>query len=345
MLTVTADALPTDEDEFWVHELIGAAVQDPTGAALGTVIAVEANPASDLLVLDGDRLIPLVFVVSHAPGSGGRRSARRALGVVVRIDVFTIFPEYLEGSARTFADRPGARTSGRSNCDCTTRATTPADRHRTVDDSPFGGGPGMVMTPEPLFAAVEAVDPPRPLLLLAASGRRFDQAMARELAASPGFSLVCGRYEGVDQRVADHLCDGELSIGDVVLAGGEAAALVVIEAVTRLVPGVMGNDASAVEESFSGDPLDYRLLEYPHYTRPAEFRGWPVPEVLRSGDHERVARWRRAMALRRTLDRRPDLLPGGRAPARPLGSGPARRVLESGPVGLASPLPQICPKD
>jgi tRNA (guanine37-N1)-methyltransferase len=230
----------------------------------------------------------------------------------VRIDVFTIFPEYLE--------RPlGLSLIGRAREQRAVdlRLHDPrehtADRHRTVDDAPFGGGPGMVMTPEPLFAAVEAVDPPRPLLLLAASGRRFDQAFAQELAELPGFSLICGRYEGVDQRVADHLCDGELSIGDVVLAGGEAAALVVIEAVTRLVPGVMGNDASAVEESFSDDPLEYRLLEYPQYTRPAEFRGWPVPEVLRSGDHERVARWRRAMALRRTLDRRPDLLPGGRA--------------------------------
>jgi len=154
---------------------------------------------------------------------------------------------------------------------------------------------------------VEAETPPRPLLLLGAGGRPFDQAFARELAAGDGFSLLCGRYEGVDQRVAEHLCDGELSVGDVVLAGGEAAALVVIEAVGRLVPGVMGNEASGSEESFSEG-----LLEYPQYTRPAEFRGWAVPEVLRSGDHARVARWRRAAALRRTLALRPDLL-GGRA--------------------------------
>ncbi len=160
----------------------------------------------------------------------------------------------------------------------------------------------MVMTPEPLFAAVEAHEPPRPLFLLAAGGRRLDHAFAAELAAGDGFSLVCGRYEGVDQRVADHLCDGELSIGDFVLNGGEAAALVVIEAVTRLVPGVLGNDASATEESFTAG-----LLEYPQYTRPAEFRGWAVPEVLRSGDHGRVERWRRAQAVRRTLERRPDL--------------------------------------
>lgn len=177
------------------------------------------------------------------------------------------------------------------------------DRHRSVDDSPFGGGAGMVLSPEPVFRAVEAVRPPRPLLLLDPGGRRFDQAMAQELAAGPGFSLLCGRYEGVDERVREHLVDGELSIGDFVLAGGEAAAFVVVEAVTRLVPGVMGNDASAGEESFVDG-----LLEFPHYTRPAEFRGWAVPEVLRSGDHGRVARWRRARSLARTLARRPDLI-------------------------------------
>ena len=185
----------------------------------------------------------------------------------------------------------------------TIRATHATDRHRSVDDAPFGGGAGMVMAPEPLFAAVEAADPVRPLLLLSASGRRFDQTIARELAAGPGFSLVCGRYEGVDQRVADHLCDGELSVGDFVLAGGEAAALVVVEAVVRLVPGVMGNDDSALDESFTDG-----LLEYPQYTRPADFRGHTVPPVLLSGDHARIERWRRAQALRRTLTRRPDLL-------------------------------------
>jgi tRNA (guanine37-N1)-methyltransferase len=183
--------------------------------------------------------------------------------------------------------------------------------HRSVDDTPFGGGAGMVMMPEPIFAAVEAVQPPRPLLLLSASGPRFDQARARELASGDGFSLLCGRYEGVDQRVADHGCDGELSVGDYVVAGGEVAALAVIEAVTRLVPGVMGNEASSAEESFGpGDAL----LEYPQYTRPAQFRGWDVPAVLRSGDHARVARWRRAQAIRRTRERRPDLLSGPPTP-------------------------------
>jgi tRNA (guanine37-N1)-methyltransferase len=182
------------------------------------------------------------------------------------------------------------------------RATT-ADPHRSVDDAPFGGGAGMVLMPEPLFGAVEQVDPPRPLLLLSPAGRVLDQAYARELAELDGFSLLCGRYEGVDERVREHLVDGELSIGDVVLSGGEVAAMVVLEAVGRLVPGVMGNEASAAEESF-GDGL----LEHPQYTRPAEFRGWAVPAVLRSGDHGRIARWRRAKALQRTIERRPDLI-------------------------------------
>ena len=177
------------------------------------------------------------------------------------------------------------------------------DRHRSLDDTPFGGGAGMVLMPEPVFRAVEAVDPPRPLLLLDPGGRRFTQEVAAELAAGAGFSLLCGRYEGVDERVRAHLVDGELSIGDYVLAGGEAAAFVVVEAVTRLVPGVMGNDESAGEESFVDG-----LLEHPQYTRPADFRGWTVPEVLRSGDHGRVARWRRAQAVARTVARRPDLV-------------------------------------
>lgn len=179
-----------------------------------------------------------------------------------------------------------------------------SDVHRTVDDSPFGGGAGMLLRPEPIFASVEAADPPRPLFLLGPGGRRFDQAMAAGLAASDGFSLLCGRYEGVDHRIRQHLVDDELSIGDVVLAGGEVAACLVVEAVTRLVPGVMGNDVSPVTESFG----DRGLLEEPQYTRPAEFRGWNVPDVLRGGDHGQVARWRLAQALHRTIATRPDLI-------------------------------------
>jgi tRNA (guanine37-N1)-methyltransferase len=239
----------------------------------------------------------------------------------MRIDVFTIFPEYLEAPLRS-----SLLGRAREHVVLDVRVHDPrehaTDPHRSVDDTPFGGGAGMVMRPEPLFAAVEAVDPPRPLLLLSAAGRRFDQKVATHLAAGSGFSLVCGRYEGVDQRVADHLCDDELSVGDYVLAGGEAAALVVIEAVARLVPGVMGNTESGDDESFGEG-----LLEHPQYTRPAEFRGWAVPEELLSGNHARVARWRRAQALRRTLDRRPDLL-GPRALR-----ADERRLLDEFPEG------------
>ncbi len=220
----------------------------------------------------------------------------------VRIDVFTIFPELVAHfAAQSLLGRAGRQGVLEIRTHDLRNAAT--GLHRSVDDSPFGGGAGMVMMPEPLFASVETVEPPRPLLLLGAGGRRFDQAWAQDLAGLDGFSLLCGRYEGVDERVRSHLVDGELSVGDYVLAGGEVAAMVVLEAVGRLVPGVMGNQASADEESFSDG-----LLEYPHYTRPAEFREWTVPEVLRSGDHRRIARWRRARALERTVAERPDLI-------------------------------------
>ena len=222
----------------------------------------------------------------------------------MRIDVFTVFPDLVGAFTRCSllgrASERGLLEVG--TYDLRDGAT---DVHRSVDDAPFGGGAGMVLMPEPLFRVVEAADPPRPLYLLGPGGRRFDQALAGELARRPGFSLLCGRYEGVDERVRAHLVDDELSVGDYVLAGGEVAAMVVIEAVGRLVPGVMGNRTSADEESF-GDGL----LEYPQYTRPARFRGWDVPEVLRSGDHAEVARWRRATALARTLRHRPDLVAG-----------------------------------
>lgn len=220
----------------------------------------------------------------------------------MRIDVLTIFPEYFVGP---LSSSLLGRAQDRGLLTVTThdlRRWTD-DAHRSVDDAPFGGGAGMVLMPEPLVSCIEAVDPPRPLYVLAPGGRRFDQSLARELAAGEGFSLLCGRYEGIDQRVIEHWCDGALSIGDYVLAGGEVAAMVVLEAVGRLVPGVMGNDTSAEEESFS-----HGLLEYPQYTRPADFRGHEVPDVLRSGDHARVARWRHAQALVRTAVHRPDLL-------------------------------------
>ena len=220
----------------------------------------------------------------------------------MRIDVLTIFPDMVGG----FADQSllgRARRNGLIDLRVHDLRDATTDNHRTVDDTPFGGGAGMVLMAEPIFATVEAVVPPRPLLLLGPSGRRLDQAYAHELAALDGFSLLCGRYEGVDERVRAHLVDGEISVGDYVLAGGEVAAMVILEAVGRLVPGVMGNDTSADDESFADG-----LLEYPQYTKPAELRGWSVPEVLRSGDHGRVARWRRAQSLRRTLEQRPDLI-------------------------------------
>ncbi|MBA2497623.1 MAG: tRNA (guanosine(37)-N1)-methyltransferase TrmD [Acidimicrobiia bacterium] len=227
----------------------------------------------------------------------------------MRIDVFTIFPAAVDAFAGA-ALLGKARERGLVDLRVHDVRDHATGVHRAVDDAPFGGGAGMVMTPEPIFAAVEAVDPPRPLFLLGPAGRRLDQRLVRELAAGDGFSVLCGRYEGVDGRVGEHLCDDELSIGDYVLAGGEAAALVVAEAVARLVPGVMGNEASAGDESFGPDAADGHpgLLEHPHYTRPAEFRGWAVPDVLRSGDHARVAAWRRAAALARTVERRPDLI-------------------------------------
>lgn len=223
-------------------------------------------------------------------------------GPALHIEVFTIFPEMVERFG-TVGLLGRARRDGLVRVDSHDLRRETSDPHRTVDDAPFGGGAGMVLMAEPVFAAVEAVDPPRPLLLLGPGGRRFDQPMAAELAVSGGFSLLCGRYEGVDDRIRTHLVDGELSVGDVVLAGGEVAAMLVIEAVSRLVPGVLGNQASAEDESFADG-----LLEYPQYTRPASFRGWDVPEVLRSGDHARVARWRRAQSLVRTARHRGDLI-------------------------------------
>lgn len=220
----------------------------------------------------------------------------------MRIDVFSIFPEMVDHMADQSVIGRGRR-DGHLDIRVHDLRQTTTDVHNTVDDAPFGGGAGMVMMPEPLFGAVEAVEPPRPLFYLSPSGRRFDQSMAHELAELDGFSLLCGRYEGVDERVREHLCDGEISVGDVVLAGGEVAAAMIIEAVGRLVPGVLGNATSVEDESFADG-----LLEYPHYTRPAEFRGWGSPDVLRSGDHGKVARWRLAKAIERTAHNRPDLL-------------------------------------
>ena len=220
----------------------------------------------------------------------------------MRIDVFSIFPALVDAfCSESLLGR--ARTTALLDLRVHDLRAHATDAHRTIDDAPFGGGAGMVMHPEPIFASVRAAQPPRPLLLLSPGGKRFDQQMAKTLAASGGFSLLCGRYEGVDHRVVAELCDGEVSIGDFVLGGGEVAACAIVEAVTRLIPGVMGNDESAASESLEGG-----LLEAPHYTRPAEFEGFGVPEVLRSGDHARIERWRHAQALHRTLSARPDLI-------------------------------------
>ncbi len=234
-----------------------------------------------------------------SPSGSGRAEPLDAL----RIDVFSLFP----GLVDTFCSESllgKARGQGLLDLRCHDIREQTTDVHRTVDDAPFGGGAGMVMRAQPIFEAVEAVDPPRPLLLLGPGGRRFDQALAAELAAGGGFSLLCGRYEGVDHRVRQHLVDGEVSVGDVVLSGGEVAACLMIEAVTRLREGAMGNAVSTVTESFG----ESGLLEEPQFTRPAEYRGWSVPEVLRSGDHARIDRWRRAQRLHRTLRDRPDLV-------------------------------------
>jgi len=184
------------------------------------------------------------------------------------------------------------------------------DRHRTVDDRPFGGGEGMLMKPEPLFLAVESIwperKPGRKAALLSAAGRKFDQGVAREYSGLEELLLICGRYEGVDERVARNLVDDEISVGDFVLSGGELAAAVVVDVVARLLPGVLGNQDSAVNESFS-DPVQ-QLLDCPQYTRPANFRGWPVPAELLSGNHAEIGRWRRQAAVERTARLRPDLL-------------------------------------
>ncbi len=225
----------------------------------------------------------------------------------MRIDVFSLFPGLVDRfCAESLLGK--ARDGGLLDLRCHDIREHTSDVHRTVDDAPFGGGAGMVMKPEPIFAAVEAADPPRPLILMSPGGRCFDQAAAEELAAlgdtSGGFSLLCGRYEGVDHRVVRHLVDAEMSIGDVVLSGGEVAACVIIEAVTRLRDGAMGNAVSPITESFGASGL----LEEPQYTRPADFRGWTIPDVLRSGDHARIERYRVAQRLHRTLRERPDLI-------------------------------------
>lgn len=224
---------------------------------------------------------------------------------MLRFDVFTLFPEvfppYLEVSImqRAIENRL-------LEVDVHNIRDWATDKHHITDDTPYAGGGGMVMKPEPIFAAVEAVmgtPPACPIILLTPQGRQFDQATAQEFASHPRLALLCGRYEGVDERVRQHLVTHEISIGDYVVTGGELPALIVIDAVTRLLPGALGDPDAAQEDSHA-----MGLLEYPHYTRPADFRGWKVPDVLLSGNHAQINRWRRHQAILRTWERRPDLL-------------------------------------
>jgi tRNA (guanine37-N1)-methyltransferase len=225
----------------------------------------------------------------------------------MRFDIFTLLPDvflpYLDASILQRARQNGLIEAHIHNLrDYTT------DRHQVTDDEPYGGGGGMIMKPDPIFRAVETVlgDPPScPVILLTPQGRTLTQEMAAGLVSHERLALICGRYEGVDERVREHLVTHEISIGDYVLTGGELAALIVVDVLTRLLPGALGDPEGSADDSYATG-----LLEYPHYTRPADFRGWVVPEILRSGDHGKIERWRRNQALKRTWERRPDLLEG-----------------------------------
>jgi tRNA (guanine37-N1)-methyltransferase len=223
----------------------------------------------------------------------------------MRVDIFTllpdVFPPYLTASILQKASQNGLLEVQVHDI----RAWT-TDRHHVTDDTPYGGGGGMVMKPEPVFAAIEGVlgtPPGCPVILMDPQGRVFNQKIAMELAALPRLALLCGRYEGIDERIREHLVTDEISIGDFVLTGGELPALMVLDAVARFIPGVLGDPTGALDDSHASG-----LLEYPHYTRPPEFRGWGIPEVLLSGHHAEIEKWRRQQSLLRTLQRRPDML-------------------------------------
>ena len=247
----------------------------------------------------------------------------------MRVDLVTIFPEFFRGPL-DFGILRRARQSGLVEVNVHDLRDYTHDKHRTVDDRPFGGGEGMILKPEPIFECMDRLDPaPRDervsgevaesVILLSAQGRRLNQALAQELVKFDRMVLICGRYEGVDERVSEYLADREVSIGDYVLSGGELGAAVILDVVTRLIPGAVGNEASTRQESFTAHEEvagpgpsstcgSGGLLDYPHYTRPADFRGMPVPEVLVNGNHEDIRRWRRRMALEKTMRNRPDLM-------------------------------------
>jgi len=252
----------------------------------------------------------------------------------MKIDILTIFPDFFRGPLDYGIIRR-ARETGLAEVNIHDLRNFTKDKHRTVDDRPFGGGEGMVLKPEPIFECLESLDglatraerlgpgAKQSVILLSPQGRKLDQSLATELSALERIVLICGRYEGVDERVSEHLADREVSIGDYVLSGGELGAAVILDTITRLIPGAVGNEASTRQESFtepgvarapspanvpSSTCLSGGLLDYPHYTRPADFRGMPVPEVLVNGNHEDIRRWRRKTALTKTLRNRPDLL-------------------------------------
>ena len=247
----------------------------------------------------------------------------------MKIDILTIFPDFFRGPL-DFGIVRRAREAGLATIEVHDLRAFAHDRHKTVDDRPFGGGEGMVLKPEPIFECIETLgvadreqrNAKESVVLLSAQGKRFDQNVAAELATLDRIVLICGRYEGVDERVGQHLADRELSIGDYVLSGGELGAAVILDTVTRLIPGALGNEASSKQESFTTQLEPHPanganstcgsggLLDYPHYTRPADFRGMVIPEVLTSGNHEEIRKWRRRTALEKTLTNRPELLDG-----------------------------------
>lgn len=229
----------------------------------------------------------------------------------MKFHVLTIFPEFF-GEILQHGVVGRAVRLGNVSVEVHNLRDWTTGKHKTVDDRVFGGGEGMLLKPEPVFAAVESImparSPDRKVILVSAQGKRFTQQVARRLVQSNEILLICGRYEGVDERVAEHLADEELSIGDFVLSGGELAAALMIDVIGRLVPGVVGNEASTVQESFSEDSDGRLVLDCPQYTRPADFRGWTVPEVLLGGNHAAIRKWRRLAALEKTARNRPDLL-------------------------------------
>ncbi len=250
----------------------------------------------------------------------------------MKFEILTIFPDFFRGPL-DYGILRRAREAGLIDIAIHELRAFTDDRHRTVDDRPFGGGEGMVLKPEPIFACLESLnispredrlseDAPESVVLLSPQGRLFTQSVAQQMTKRRRIVLICGRYEGVDERVSEHLADREISVGDFVLSGGELGAAIIVEAVTRLIPGALGNAASSQQESFTTEVGEARneggppsstcasggLLDYPHYTRPADFRGMAVPEVLVNGNHEQIRRWRRVCALRKTLRNRPDLL-------------------------------------